>query len=102
MGRLGIEDFLDAVPEQPSDPECEWQSRVVFAGFDCVHCLTRYVESLRKLGLGPVTLRAQNAQSVLHRYRQVAASCPTTQPIIITKIVLSPVSFGTPMCSRVK
>ena len=61
------EDVLDARAEERGDAKCERETRIVLLVLERVHGLTRYVEPVGKLALGPVALRAQHTKAILHR-----------------------------------
>src|SRR5438046_8330982 len=64
---LRLEDLFDLAFESSGQREGQGQARVVLAGFDGVHCLTRDAQPLRQVSLRPVQLGAQDSQPILHR-----------------------------------
>src|SRR3990167_6997544 len=67
-----IEDLLDTKLEQARDAKGEGKRRIVLARLDRVHRLAGHVEFQGKIGLAPLSLGAQNSQSVVH----VMLTCP--------------------------
>jgi hypothetical protein len=63
---VGKEELLDPLAEQPGQPECQGQARIVSPGFDGVHRLPRHLKTGRQIPLGPSVLRPELAQSVPH------------------------------------
>jgi len=62
-----LEDGFDRRAEDLSHSKGERQARIVSAGLDRVHGLTRHLQPLRQIRLRPVVLRAQHLEPVLHR-----------------------------------
>ena len=49
------------------DPEGKAEARLIPACFDRIHCLTRYLEPLSELSLGPLPLGTQYPTTIIHR-----------------------------------
>jgi hypothetical protein len=62
-----FENRLDGLAEELANAEGERQTGIVFAGFDGVHSLARNFEPVGQFPLGPFTLGAENAKTILHR-----------------------------------
>ena len=62
-----IKDRLDRLLEESGDLKGERQAGIVPPCFNRIHCLSRYVQARRQVGLGPVTFCSKNSQPVLHR-----------------------------------
>ena len=62
------EDGFDGAVEEASEFEGQWEAGVEFAGLDGVDGLTRDLEALGEVGLGPVAFCAEDAEAVLHWY----------------------------------
>jgi hypothetical protein len=60
------EDGFDGGIEETIEFEGEGEAGVVFTSLDSVNGLTRNLELLGKLGLGPVAFGAEDAESVIH------------------------------------
>ena len=73
--------MFDWLSEYARNRECQWKTRVVSPCFDSVDGLTRYVEALGEISLGPAAFRSQIRQAVFHRYRHDVTSHATTHPI---------------------
>src|SRR5204863_9176774 len=63
---LGLEDAFDGTPKQTPEGERQRQTRIVLAGLDGVDGLPGYLEPLGEIGLRPMTLSAEESESVLH------------------------------------
>src|SRR5688572_4198268 len=100
MGLLRQEDFFDGLAEELRDRESQWQARVIFARFDGIDGLSRYLELVRELTLAPATVGAQLTDQVFHlatRQRR-----PATRPQVrpISPHTQNMLSFGKPAPSR--
>ena len=66
-GPFVVEDRLDGRPEQARDREGERKAGVELARFDRVDGLTRHLQPLSQIGLGPIALGPEHFEPILHR-----------------------------------
>ena len=76
----GLEDVLDAAPEEARDLEGQREARVVLARLDGVHRPARDAEPPRQRRLTPLPPGAQHAQPIRHRYGSPTSSRPAPPP----------------------
>src|SRR5215472_15245799 len=96
---IGREDSFDGHAEHFCDFECQRQARSVLAVFHRVRRLPRHSQTLRELGLGPVVLRTQHAQAVLHRYLQAATADAIPQAATVNGATSTMFMHGKPTFS---
>src|SRR5687768_10339984 len=77
-----IENLLDWLREQPRQPECERERRVMLARLDRVDRLPRHAEPAAKLSLAPAAFGAQYSQPVL----QLASPAPDSESQVVLTI----------------
>ena len=63
-----FENVFDRLPEQLGDAERQRQARIVFARFDGVDGLARYIEMLGQIALRPAARFAQFADVIVHGF----------------------------------
>jgi hypothetical protein len=61
-----LKNLFDPHVEQPRDPECQGQRRIVLAGLDRIDRLARHPEAATKLGLAPGSLCSKDSQPIVH------------------------------------
>lgn len=52
--------------KKPGEAEGQWEAGIVFPGFNGIDALPGDLKPLRKIGLTPVALGAQDTEPVLH------------------------------------
>lgn len=57
-----LEDRLNWEAEQPDNLERQWQTGIIFAGFERVGSLARDIQTFGKVSLRPIPFSAQQAQ----------------------------------------
>jgi len=58
LGRIGVENILDALTKDFENFECERKARRIFSGFERNHGLSCDAVQIGKFGLGPIAFCA--------------------------------------------